>query len=168
MVSQNPVVDRRFARHGDRAGKRDHDIRRRRYDQFGAPMATQPVVTFSKTSGIGSIDPGTGVYSSPSIAGSATIQAASGSISGTATVTINNGAPTVATAASASPSTVSGKTTALSVLGADDGGESNLTYSWAATSIPAGAPAPAFGVNSSNAAKNTVATLAPPAITHSP
>ena len=38
--------------------------------------------------------------------------------------------PTVATAAAASPSTVTGTTTALSVLGADDGGEANLKYTW--------------------------------------
>ena len=43
-----------------------------------------------------------------------------------------NAAPTIATAASASPSTVTGTTTTLSVLGADDGGESGLTYSWIA------------------------------------
>jgi hypothetical protein len=69
--------------------------------------------------------------------------------------------PTVATAAAASPSTVGvGGTTNLSVLGADDGGESNLTYTWAATTLPSGAPAPTFGGNGNNAAKNTTATFA--------
>jgi hypothetical protein len=69
-----------------------------------------------------------------------------------------NQAPTVATAASASPSTVTGTTTNLSVLGADDGGEANLTYTWALTSPPAGGGA-SFSVNGTNAAKNTTATF---------
>ena len=47
-------------------------------------------------------------------------------------------APTVATPATATPSPVTGTTTVLSVLGADDGGEANLTYTWAATAFPAG------------------------------
>ena len=51
-----------------------------------------------------------------------------------------NASPTVTTAASATPSTVTGTTTVLSVLGADDGGEANLTYTWAAT-VPSGAKA---------------------------
>ena len=63
--------------------------------------------------------------------------------------------PTVAAAASASPNPVSGTTTALSVLGADDLGEANLTYAWAASG-----PAPVtFSANGINAAKNSVATF---------
>src|SRR5262249_23548271 len=66
-----------------------------------------------------------------------------------------NAAPTVATPAAASPSPVSGTTAALSVLGADDGGEANLTYSWTTSGTPL-APV-SFSVNGTNAAKNTVA-----------
>lgn len=66
-------------------------------------------------------------------------------------------APTVATAAAANPSTVSGTTTNLSVLGADDGGEPNLTYTWAATGSPPAAVT--FSSNGTNASKNTVATF---------
>ncbi|HSH92865.1 MAG TPA: hypothetical protein VK968_01830, partial [Roseimicrobium sp.] len=44
-----------------------------------------------------------------------------------------NQTPTVATVASATPSVVTGTTTALSALGADDGGEANLVYTWATT-----------------------------------
>src|SRR6202040_704549 len=91
-------------------------------------------------------------------AGSATITATSGSVSGNASITVSNAAPTVATAGSASPSPVTGTTTALSVLGADDGGEPNLTYTWAATAEPSGA-APAFSVNGTNAAKNSTVTF---------
>lgn len=65
--------------------------------------------------------------------------------------------PTVATAASATPNPVSGTTTQLSALGADNGGETNLSYSWSTTGTP---PATvAFSANRSNAAKSTTATF---------
>ncbi|MFZ5441739.1 MAG: Ig-like domain-containing protein [Myxococcota bacterium] len=64
--------------------------------------------------------------------------------------------PTVATAASASPSPVlTGTTTTLSVLGADDGGESALTYGWSSSN---GYPV-TFSANGTNAAKNVTATF---------
>ena len=44
-----------------------------------------------------------------------------------------NLAPTVATPAAASPNPATGTTTTLSVLGADDEGESNLSYTWDVT-----------------------------------
>jgi hypothetical protein len=84
------------------------------------------------------------------------------SVTSSVTVTVTvpaNQPPTVAQPASASPAVVTGKTTTLSVLGADDGGEANLTYTWTVTSKPAGAADPTFSVNGSNAAKNTVATF---------
>jgi hypothetical protein len=75
-------------------------------------------------------------------------------------VSVTTLAPTVATPAKASPATVTvGGTTNLSVLGADDGGESNLTYTWTTTALPSGAPAPTLGANGTNAAKNTTATF---------
>ena len=68
-----------------------------------------------------------------------------------------NQPPTVATPAAATPNPVTGTSTALSVLGADDGGEANLTYTWIATGTP---PAPvSFSVNGTNGAKNTTATF---------
>ncbi len=68
-----------------------------------------------------------------------------------------NTAPTIATAAAASPATVSNKTTTLSVLGADNGGEASLTYSWATNgSVPASVT---YSVNGTNATKSTVATF---------
>ena len=68
-----------------------------------------------------------------------------------------NQPPTVASPAAANPNPVSGTTSNLSVLGADDGGEANLTYTWATTGTP---PAPVgFSVNGTNAAKNTTATF---------
>ncbi|MGH7145585.1 MAG: DNRLRE domain-containing protein [Planctomycetota bacterium] len=68
-----------------------------------------------------------------------------------------NAAPTVANAAAASPNpVVSGSTTALSVLGADDGGEGALTYTWSVS----GPAAVTYSANGTNAAKNTTATFA--------
>jgi hypothetical protein len=68
-----------------------------------------------------------------------------------------NQAPTVAAAASASPNPVTGTTTALSVLGADDGGETALTYTWATTGTPPAAVD--FSANGTNAAKSSTATF---------
>ncbi|HSN14652.1 MAG TPA: malectin domain-containing carbohydrate-binding protein, partial [Anaeromyxobacteraceae bacterium] len=65
--------------------------------------------------------------------------------------------PTVATAASASPNPATGTSTSLSVLGADDGGEAGLVYTWSVLGTP---PSPvAFSANGTNAAKNTTATF---------
>ncbi len=126
------------------------------FDQFGVAMASQPTFTWSKVSGVGSVN-GTGAYNSGT-AGSATISAASGGITGTASVTVSNASPTVTTAATAGTGTVTGTSTTLSVLGADDGGENGLTYTWSATNVPAGA-APVFTVNGTNGAKNTTVTF---------
>lgn len=66
-----------------------------------------------------------------------------------------NQPPTIAQAASSGANPVSGATTDLSVLGADDGGEPNLTYTWSWTG-PAGVT---FSVNGPNRARNTTATF---------
>jgi len=128
-------------------------------DQFGNPMASQPSFTWGATTG--SITGG-GFYTAPAVSAVATIRAAADSIVGTATVAVTDLPPSVATAAAASPNPVTGTTTVLSVLGADDAGESNLTYTWAVTSVPAGARgtlAPTFSVNGTNASKDTTATF---------
>jgi hypothetical protein len=67
--------------------------------------------------------------------------------------------PTVATPASATPGQVSGSTTALSVLGAADEGESGLTYTWSLQKQPGGAKTPTFSANGTNAAKSVNATF---------
>jgi autotransporter-associated beta strand protein len=81
------------------------------------------------------------------------------SLSATALASIANAGPTVATAAAASPSPVTGTTTNLSVLGAENngGGESSLTYTWSTTGSPPAAVS--YSVNGTNAAKNTTATF---------
>jgi hypothetical protein len=69
-----------------------------------------------------------------------------------------NQPPTVAQAAAANPNPVSGKTTTLTALGADDGGEANLTYTWSVVSAPKKAK-PTFSPNGSNAAKTSTVTF---------
>jgi PA14 domain/Bacterial Ig domain/Papain family cysteine protease/Fibronectin type III domain len=81
--------------------------------------------------------------------------------SNVATVTIvmtGNAPPTVATAAAAAPSIVtSGTTTTLSVLGANDGGEDSLVYTWVAIGTPPAAVR--FSGNGTNAGKTSTATF---------
>lgn len=121
-------------------------------DQFGLPMTPAPTFAWSATGG--TINP-TGLFTAPTIAGGPyTVTAAASGRMGTAQVTVSVGTPpTVATAAAVSASPVTTTSTTLTVLGADDGGEAALRYTWAA-----GAGV-SFSVNGSNAAKRTVATF---------
>lgn len=66
--------------------------------------------------------------------------------------------PTVATPAAANPNPIIlGSNAQVSVLGADDGGEASLTYTWGVQGNP---PAPVgFSINGTNAAKNAVASF---------
>lgn len=74
----------------------------------------------------------------------------------TIAVTNVNETPTIETPATAVPNPVTDLTTNLSVSGADvDTGESSLTYTWEATTVPAGATPPTFTANGTNGAKST-------------
>ena len=127
------------------------------YDQFGQPMSTPPAFTWSVINGLGSVD-ASGLYTATTLAGNATIKAFASGVSGTASVAIVNATPTVATPASATLDSA-GTTASLNVLGSDDGGEGNLTYTWSATSIPSGAASPTYSINGTNAAKAATATF---------
>jgi MYXO-CTERM domain-containing protein len=123
-------------------------------DQFGTALSSQPAITWSASGG-GTIN-GSGRYNAGTTPGVFTITATSGAVSGTATVTIGSGTgPSVTTAATATPNPVSATTTALSVLGADDGGEAALTYTWSAT----GPATVTYSANGTNAAKNSTVTF---------
>jgi hypothetical protein len=127
-------------------------------DQFATALTAQPAVTWT-VSGGGTID-ASGLFTAGASAGGPfTVTATSGSVSGTASVSvaIANTPPTIATAAAASPSPVTGSTTVLSVLGADNGGEASLTYTWATTGTPPAAVT--FSANGTNAAKTSTATF---------
>ena len=65
--------------------------------------------------------------------------------------------PTVATAAAASPATVTGATATLSAAGSSVFGASSLTYTWSTIGIPPAAVT--FSANGTNAAQSTVATF---------
>ena len=56
-------------------------------DQFGTNLAAQPTFTWSVISGGGIVD-SNGLYTAPATAGSATVRAAAGSVSGTASVAV--------------------------------------------------------------------------------
>ena len=70
---------------------------------------------------------------------------------------VPNTAPTITTAAAADPEPVENFTTQLSVLGDDDYGEENLTYTWATTGTPPASVT--YSVNGTNDAKTTTATF---------
>ena len=93
--------------------------RPRAIDQFGNALASQPTFTWTTTVASGTINSSSGLFTAPETSATGTVTASSGSLSGISTVNVTDHAPTVATPASASPSTVTGTTTNLAVLGAD-------------------------------------------------
>jgi hypothetical protein len=68
-----------------------------------------------------------------------------------------NAAPVVAVAPA--PVAVTGTSAPLSALGADDGGEAGLRYTWSVAGKPTGAADPTFASNGTNAAKATTVTF---------
>jgi len=120
-------------------------------DQFATALTTQPAFAWSVNGG-GTIG-ANGLFTAAATAGTFTVAASSAGMSGAAlvTVVVPNTAPTIVTAASASPNPVDTSTTALSALGADDKGESSLIYTWATAGTP---PAPvSFSANGTNGPK---------------
>ncbi|MGD0387444.1 MAG: hypothetical protein ABSC42_00700 [Tepidisphaeraceae bacterium] len=140
-------------------------------DQFGNLVTSDSSnVTLAVASGPGSLSGTVTVAASGGVAtfsnvkfdtaGNYTLTASDGALTSATSnsLTVNPARPTVAVNASATPNPVNGFTTDLSVLGADVGGESNLTYTWAATAQPLGSD-PLFSINGTNAAKNSIVTL---------
>jgi beta-glucanase (GH16 family)/regulation of enolase protein 1 (concanavalin A-like superfamily)/plastocyanin len=123
------------------------------FDQFGSAMITPPTYDWSIVSGAGTTS-NSGLFSAAHAAGDTVISAASGTVNNTAAITVVNAAPTVATGATATPGLVTGTTAALSVLGADDAGETNLNYLWTTTGTPPAAVT--FSSNDNNAAKDNI------------
>ncbi len=80
---------------------------------------------------------------------------------GAITDVVFNDLPPTISSVSATPATVIGTSTALSVTAADYNPAVNpastLLYTWAATTLPSGAAAPTFSANNSDAAQNTTA-----------
>ena len=127
-------------------------------DQFATALITQPTFAWS-VSGGGTIDANGLFTAAAAIGGPYTVTAGSGALGGTATVSVAvpNVGPSITSPAAAAPNPSTGSTTALSVLGGDDAGEASLTYTWATTGTPPAAVT--FSANSTNAAKNTMATF---------
>jgi regulation of enolase protein 1 (concanavalin A-like superfamily) len=128
-------------------------------DQFGNAMTNQPAFSWSLASGGGSVS-NSGLYTAPLIGGAISVSANSGNVSGTGSLAFVNQPPLIANSvgAIATPGVVTIGSVALSVPAVDDGGASNLSYTWSATTFPAGAMAPTF---SANAASTTAALYAP-------
>ena len=115
-------------------------------DQFQRPMAL-PALSWTCTTG--DQVSGSGLFTG-NLTGPYTVTATGGGLSASASGKVGT-MPTVATAAKATPAIVTGKTTTLSVLGADTAGESGLTYVWSGSA--------SFSINGTNAAKTTTATF---------
>ena len=111
-------------------------------DQFGNTLAVQP--TFSWTASAGTIS-ASGLFM-PTAAGSVTVTAGSGSLKGTATVTVQSFLSIVTPATVTLNSFQHGGT--LSAQATDAAGGSDLSYRWTVLSAPAGA-SPSLGVGSS-------------------
>jgi hypothetical protein len=79
-----------------------------------------------------------------------------------ATIQVDNVAPTLAAPASAGSNPVTTTHTTLSVLGADAAGEANLSYSWSTIDKPLLADDPFFSINDCNLAKNTTVNFSAP------
>ena len=133
-------------------------------DQFGFPTTTVLTATWTMEPPpgggliIGSID-SAGIYTANG-QGIARILATSGVLTATADITITNGKPTVLTAASATPNPVTGLTTNVSAVGADDLGEPALTYAWSTVgSVPAPVTFSPSVNNGTNVGKNITATF---------
>jgi subtilisin-like proprotein convertase family protein len=126
-------------------------------DQFGVNLALQPSFTWSVTAGVGSIS-NSGLYSAPaSGSGSATVQASTGSLAVTASVTVLPlGGPSITSAPKASSQTPT--TVALTVAATDAGGASGLIYTWSLAGTPPASVS--FSSNASNAATTTTAAFA--------
>jgi subtilisin-like proprotein convertase family protein len=128
-------------------------------DQFGAVMASQPSFGWSIDSGgLGSVST-TGLYQAPaSGSGGATVRAASGSVSGTATVSVATSGPVIPVITTGAHVVTQTPTTAtLSVSAIDAAGPSQLTYTWYLTGT---APGPVTAsVNGTNAASTTTMTF---------
>jgi|GEM_PF-1473183 len=126
-------------------------------DQFAAPLAVQPATRFS-VSGGGRLSPDGLFTANPGRTGAHTLVAASRSLRATARIVVRasaNTAPTLAAPAAVSANPVTATSAAISVRGADDGGEAALTYTWSST----GPADVSFATNACNPAGNTTATF---------
>lgn len=119
------------------------------YDQFAARIVRLPTISWSRSGGTGSN--GTFIAGAPGAGSITAALAANPAVAATASIRIN-AAPTIVRPASAFAGAAR---IALAVLGDDDAGEDELTYTW--SSSPAGAVFDAL--QGSNAAKSITATV---------
>ena len=120
------------------------------FDQSGDPLSPQPQFSWSLAGGgVGQIN-NSGDYKGPdSGTGTATVDASSGGVTGTASVTIEAMPPVITQQASSNQNPVTGTGTQLQVQASDPNG-ANLTYSWAVANQPSGAKTPSFNNANNN------------------
>ena len=121
-------------------------------DQFGVIVpANSTTVNWTATGGAVN---SAGLYTAGSVPGTYSVTATDGIAVANATVTVVNTAPVIGTL-TATPTTVTAKTTALAATASDDGGEPALVYTWNST----GPATVSFSASGTNAAKNATATF---------
>jgi PKD repeat protein len=96
------------------------------FDQYGIVLATQPAFTWSVDSG-GTIDT-TGVFTAGSSGGTFTVTAASGGLSGTASVIVD--APTLASPPTVNPTNIQVNVPVTFTASASDPSGATVTYNW--------------------------------------
>lgn len=138
-------------------------------DQFGQDLVNQPPLSWMVDSPAGAEAPAGGramVKGELNAGGavgtclvSAVYTAKGAGITGSTEVNIvDASAPSIVQAPAAADNPVVTKSVALSMLGADDGGEPALIYAWSVAAQPENGEA-TFSVNDCNAARQTVATF---------
>jgi len=138
-------------------------------DQFGAALSPLPGVAWSVAAGGGGISTG-GLYTAPASAGSATVAALSGGVTGTAAVTITAPPPSVLSL-SLSPASVAGgssSTGTVTLTGTAPAGGVSVALSSsdttvatvpASVTVPAGATSATFTVSTISVASATPVTI---------
>ncbi len=132
------------------------------YDQFGHVMASAPACTWTSgasdyftvdSSGLMTVSDEVYYYEEVTVTATA-----SGGVTASKTFTAYNSVPEISVEAVATMN-ADGVSATLTVLGSDDSGESNLTYSWNVGSQTSNAATPTFADEGTNGAKNTTVTF---------
>jgi hypothetical protein len=132
------------------------------YDQFGNPMASQPAFNWSvKPGGVGgTVNASTGTYTAPATGtGTDILNASSGTITGIATITVASPYPVLGSAATVTPSPVTGVTAVLTARATDTSGDAQPVYTWATTNMPSGAMTPLLSPDGTGASNISTATF---------
>ncbi|MBA2676947.1 MAG: hypothetical protein H0U76_00900 [Ktedonobacteraceae bacterium] len=127
-------------------------------DQFANPLLIPPQFIWTSTGGM--VTPDGQFRAGPALGSAFEVRASALGLHGTASLTIVNNPPTVDRPLKANAQPVVGASAVLSILGSDDGGESNLVYSWSTPGQQSGTVT--FSDQGTHAASTTTATFSAP------